>query len=98
LFPTLRTAIALAAVIAAPSVRGAWIEEPLPANLVTVSASSEHSPDQGARHLTDGSGMKGSLHDNDGQSRTMWHTGSRPEVASPAPDLPGSPAWVRFDF
>lgn len=70
----------------------------LPARAVTVTASSEYKSDQTVRHLIDGSGMLGSLHDNNTYAYTMWHTPENPAPSAPAPGLPASPAWVRFDF
>jgi hypothetical protein len=42
--------------------------------------------------------MLGSVHDNEGGARTMWHTTENPAITKPTNDLPASPAWVRFDF
>jgi hypothetical protein len=70
----------------------------LPANLITVTASSVYSPDQVARHLVDGSGMQGSIHDNNSAAQTMWQSSENPAVTSPAQGLAPSPAWIRFDF
>jgi hypothetical protein len=70
----------------------------IPASAITVTPSSVYSPDQAAHHLTDGSGMLGILHDNNGSAATMWHTTANPLATSPANGLPRSPAWVRFDF
>jgi hypothetical protein len=70
----------------------------LPANLITVTASSVFSPDQIARHLVDGSGMQGSIHDNNSSAATMWQSSENPAVTAPAHGLAPSPAWVRFDF
>jgi hypothetical protein len=70
----------------------------LPANLITVTTSSVYGPDQSARHLVDGSGMQGSIHDNNTSAQTMWHSSENPAVTSPAQGLAPSPAWVRFDF
>jgi hypothetical protein len=71
----------------------------IPADLITVTASSEFNPVQAAKHLVDGSGMTlGVLHDNQESATTMWHTCERPKAGRPARDLSLSPAWVRFDF
>jgi hypothetical protein len=70
----------------------------IPANLITVNASSVFSPDQIARHLVDGSGMVGAVHDNSYAENSMWQSIERPATQSPAPGLVPSPAWVRFDF
>jgi hypothetical protein len=71
----------------------------VPANMITVAASSEHSRDQAVEHLVDGSGLTGIVHDNAYDAKTMWHTTDIPtRVAPPASGLPVSPAWVRFDF
>jgi hypothetical protein len=86
------------AMIASTSVRAVWIEEEIPANDVTVAASSQFGPAQAARHLVDGSGMQGVVHDNHHSAQTMWHTTQRPEPTSAMAGLPASPAWVRFDF
>jgi hypothetical protein len=95
---TLRSLILPFAMIAAPAVRAVWIEEEVSTNGITVSGSSEYSPQQTTRHLVDGSGMQGGVHDNDGSSHTMWHSTERPVPTSAAVGLPASPAWVRFDF
>ena len=94
----LRWLILLFVVIASPTVQAAWIEDEIATNVITVTASSEHGPQQTVKHLVDGSGMQGSVHDNDGSSQTMWHTAERPPPTRPAEGLPASPAWVRFDF
>jgi alpha-mannosidase len=86
------------AMIASSSVRAAWIEDEIPANAITVLASSEYGPGQPVRHLVDGSGMQNGLHDNSGGAETMWHSTERPAPTSAAAGLPASPAWVRFDF
>jgi F5/8 type C domain len=70
----------------------------LPANVVTVAASTTWSSGQIAQHLVDGSGMRGVLHDNDQGSFTMWTSRPRPAPQPPAPGLAPSPAWVKFDF
>ena len=95
---TLRWLILPFAMAASPAVRGVWIEDELPTNGITVTASSEYGPQQMARHLVDGSGMQGGVHDNNGSSDTMWHTSERPAATSAAAGLPAAPAWVRFDF
>lgn len=61
-------------------------------------ASSAFDTLQSAANLTNGSGLDGARHDTDGGARTMWHTVEHPESKPPAPGLPPSPAWVRFDF
>ena len=70
----------------------------IPASIITVTASSVYSPDQDPRHLVDGSGMVGAVHDNNGSAGTMWHSVERPTPEPPADGLAPSPAWVRFDF
>jgi TPR repeat protein len=70
----------------------------IPESLITVTASSVFGDDQLPKHLVDGSGMLGSVHDNEGGARTMWHTTENPAITKPTNDLPASPAWVRFDF
>jgi hypothetical protein len=84
--------------IAALPVRAMWIEGDVPAKLITVTASSEYARGESVRHLVDGSGMGGGVHDNNGSSETMWHSKERPATTSAVADLPASPAWVRFDF
>ena len=74
----LRWLILLVAMIASPPVWAVWIEDEVAANLITVTASSENGPPQAVRHLVDGSGMQGGVHDNNGSSQTMWHTTNRP--------------------
>lgn len=63
-----------------------------------LAASSTFDTMQAAANLTNGSGLDGVRHDADGGARTMWHTVEHPESKPPAPGLPPSPAWVRFDF
>ena len=86
------------AMIAALPVRAVWVEDEIPTNAIAVSASSEYSNSQSVRHLVDGSGMLGGVHDNDGSAQTMWHSTERPQPTSADASLPPSPAWVRFDF
>jgi hypothetical protein len=69
----------------------------IPAAAISVSASSTYSPLQDARHLVDGTGMLGSLHDNAHDAKSMWHCGDK-ATGPPARGVPYSPAWVRFDF
>ena len=94
----LRWVILLIAVIASPPVWAVWIEEEIPTNAITVTASSEYNPHQGVRHLVDGSGMQGGVHDNNGSAETVWHSTERPAPTSAAVGLAVSPAWIRFDF
>jgi hypothetical protein len=67
-------------------------------DLITVTASSEFSNDEMVKRLVNGAGMTGAVHDNEGAAATSWHTPANPNPRSPAPGLPASPAWVRFDF
>ena len=94
----LRWLVPLFAMVASPPARAVWIEDEVPANAITVTASSEFGAPQVARHLVDGSGMQDGLHDNNGSADTMWHTTQWPAPTSAAAGLPASPAWVRFDF
>ena len=68
--------------IATLSVRAVWIEDEIPQTIITVTASSEYSPAQSVRHLVDGEGMQGRLHDNSSSSHTMWHSSERPTPTS----------------
>ncbi len=70
----------------------------VPSYQVQVRASSQFSNSQSANHLIDGSGMIGEFHDNHGGAATMWQTPERQDFSLPAPLLPSSPAWVRFNF
>jgi F5/8 type C domain len=70
----------------------------VPANLITITASSQYSSQQAVRHLVDGSGMWGDEHDNNGSANTMWHSVEKPALKSPSKGLDPSPAWVRFEF
>ena len=70
----------------------------IPGDQINVTASSAWSDGRIPKHLADGSGMVGALHDNDDPTGTMWHTVERPAARPPVPGLPASPAWVRFDF
>ena len=90
--------VASVALTAASNVQAVWIKEEIPARLIKVTASSEYGPSQAVRHLVDGAGMQGSVHDNNGGAETMWHSTERPAETSPAAGLPASPAWVHFDF
>ena len=46
---------------AAPWAQAIWIEEEIPANLITVRAASEYAGQQGAKHLSTGrAGGRGS--------------------------------------
>ena len=71
---------------------------PIPADLITVTPSSVYSPDQAAKHLIDGAGLWGAIHDNEAGAKTMWHTAQQSAPRPPASGLAPSPAWVRFDF
>jgi alpha-mannosidase len=75
------------ALVLAVCARAVLIEEPVPADKITVTASSSYGPEQNPRHLVDGSGMSGDRHDDHGTAATMWHTVEN--VTN---------AWVRFDF
>jgi hypothetical protein len=70
----------------------------IPADFITVTASSQFSPDQSPKNLVNGAGMVGEMHDNQYAACTMWHTVNNPQPRPPAEGLPASPAWVRFDF
>lgn len=70
----------------------------LPNDGVEVIASSTYSPTQDVHHLLDGAGMIAGVHDNSIPAATMWQTVDRPLPTAPAPGLPDSPAWVRFNF
>ncbi|BDI34532.1 hypothetical protein CCAX7_65830 [Capsulimonas corticalis] len=70
----------------------------IPADQVTVKGSSEYSQTQQAKHLVDGAGMTGVIHDNEQGAGTMWQTALHLEATSPVAGLAPSPAWVRFDF
>ncbi len=70
----------------------------VPADQIKVVASSAWSENHIPAHLIDGSGMAGAAHDNIQSGSTMWHTADTPSSRAPAPGLPASPAWVRFDF
>ena len=74
------------------------LNPPVPPDRIQVTASSVYSPLQVAQHLIDGSGMTSVFHDNAKAAETMWQTEERPSLSPPAPGLPPSPAWVRFDF
>ncbi len=75
-----------------------YLSPSIPADQITVTASSEYGQGRVPRHLVDGWDMWGALHDNDAPSNSMWHTSERPAPRPPAPGLAASPAWVRFDF
>jgi hypothetical protein len=90
--------ILLVAMTASSPAWAVWVEDEVTANVITVTASSEFGSPQAARHLVDGAGMQGGVHDNNGSAQTMWHTTQRPAPSSAAAGLPESPAWVRFDF
>jgi hypothetical protein len=76
-----------------PRVTGA-----VPAREIAVAASSTYNEMVVPQHLIDGAGLLGALHDDEGRAATMWHTVEHPAPGEPAPGLPASPAWVRFDF
>lgn len=71
---------------------------PVPMEGVELVPSSTYSPTQDVRHLIDGSGLSGGMHDNSIPAATMWQTASHPAPTVPAEGLPASPAWVRFNF
>jgi len=70
----------------------------VPADVITVTASSVYSQTQAAKHLIDGAGMCGIVHDSPQGADTMWHTANQTAARSPERGLAPSPAWVRFDF
>lgn len=70
----------------------------VPAKSIIVAASSTYSETQSARHLIDGTGMLGALHDNQEAANSMWHTPEHPALTSPGTGIAASPAWIRFDF
>ncbi|QIL40532.1 glycosyl hydrolase [Pedobacter sp. HDW13] len=74
------------------------IIQEIPANEITLSASTSFSPDQSAGHLIDGSGVRNKVHDNNGSATTMWHTIQNPAASIPSKGLPAFKAWLRFDF
>jgi hypothetical protein len=74
------------------------LDATVPESDITVSASSQYSPDQDIKHLIDGSGMCSGLHDNNYAADTMWQSAEHPRPAPPDQGLAPSPAWVRFDF
>lgn len=63
-----------------------------------VSASSEYGAAQTVRNLINGSGLADGRHDANGGAATMWHTVENPPATVPAPGVPASRGWVRFDF
>src|SRR6266436_5240011 len=79
-----RGLILLLAVVGSPAAQAVWVEEEISTNNITVTASSEYGLEQSVKHLIDGSGMEGGRHDNDGSSRTMWHSAERPAPTRPA--------------
>ncbi len=93
----LRWLVASLALMTASFAQAVIIEDEIPADGITVTASSEFVHG-GARHLVDGSGMSDGLHDNSHNAVTMWHGTQWPEPTRAAEGLPLSPAWVRFDF
>ncbi len=70
----------------------------IPADMISVAASSTYSPEQTAKHLVDGSGMVGAIHDNEEAGKTMWHTALPAPPKASKGGLAPSPAWVRFNF
>lgn len=69
-----------------------------PSDQISISASTSFGKDQMVKHLIDGSGLTGAIHDNEGAAKTMWHTTERPTPKPPDAGLAPSPAWARFDF
>lgn len=68
------------------------------ANDIKITASSSFGADQKVEHLTDGSGLLGQFHDNNGSALTMWHTVVNPTSNVPVKGLPAFQAWVKFEF
>lgn len=68
----------------------------LPTDGIEVVASSVYSETQGAKHLIDGSGMVGGVHDNSVPAATMWQSILHPALTPPGYGINASPAWVRF--
>src|SRR6478735_4658583 len=74
------------------------IIESIDANDIKLSASSSLDEAHSVNHLTDGSGIHGSIHDNSSSAATMWHTVVNPEASIPVKGLSSFKGWVRFDF
>ncbi len=74
------------------------IFQAVPAYEIQVHVSDQYGNDQAGSHLIDGSGMIGEFHDNNGSAATMWTTKENPPATLPAPLLPRSPGWARFNF
>ncbi len=70
----------------------------LPADMISVTTSSTYSADVAAKHLIDGSGLLGVIHDNVESAKTMWHTAPPVTPKLARGGLPPSPAWARFNF
>src|ERR1700722_6177704 len=92
------TLVFSAALFSGSAARAIWIVGDLPGAGITVKVSSQFGADQGARHLIDGAGLRGELHDNDASAQSMWHTDGHSPATAAAQGLPTAPAWVRFDF
>jgi TPR repeat protein len=74
------------------------VSSSVPSYQIQVHASSQYGDNQDVKHLIDGAGMNGEFHDNSGPASTMWQSRENPKPSAPAPLLPRSPAWVRFNF
>lgn len=72
------------------------IEQSLPSDQISVTASSTFDDLQSSANLINGSGMLGNTHDASSGASTMWHTTINPEETV----FGGVKAkcWVRFDF
>ena len=91
-------ALLVALTAGAMPVGAVLVDEVLPADGITITASSTFSPLQDARHVIDGSGLAEGGHDCDGGARTMWHSAEHPVATVPAGGLAPAPAWIRIDL
>ena len=82
---------------AAAILLGNWNPD-VPAEMITVTASSVYSDQQTAQHLINGAGMLGIVHDSEQGASTMWHTQNHTDPVASEHGLAPSPAWARFDF
>jgi len=65
---------------------------------IKVTASSQYGSEQSLVNIINGSGVSNNIHDNSGNSLTMWHTIENPNATAPVKGLVPCRGWVRFDF
>jgi hypothetical protein len=100
--PTILTLIAAAIVFFAQAADAIPLTATIPPEKIAVEASSSRGGKIVPENLINGNGINNGFYENNTDSdtmwNTMWHSGAKLQPSSPAPGLPASNAWVRFNF